>query len=84
VDTGSLSETDVAAEGTTVESETDSGYRSTTDGDTGSEWSSVTDIGNIDDGLGYTGSFTEIDTEGASVTDHDHESDTDSKGRDEG
>ena len=48
MDTGSLSETDVAAEGTTVESETDSGYGSTTDGDTGTEWSSVTDTGVID------------------------------------
>jgi hypothetical protein len=59
LDTGSLTETDTSAEGTTVASETDSGHASTTDGDTGTEWSSVTDIG-FDSGSGYTGSFTEV------------------------
>jgi hypothetical protein len=78
-----LTETDTAAEGTTVASESDSGSASTTDSDSGSDWSTVTDTGVIDSS-GYTGSFTEVDTDGGSVTDHDQETDTDSNGADTG
>jgi hypothetical protein len=73
----------VAVEGTTAASESDSSHNSTTDGETGTESSTVTDIG-FDSGSGYSGSYTEVDSEGGSVTDHNQKTDTDSDGADAG